>query len=80
MYVASFFVVFDLGDTAVSWDEESYLGRQVAIGPHPREVFCRPSHWGTCYDTGQWPFRLYRPLCEVWLRLKGFAPPVEWRG
>lgn len=79
LYLVSFLVVFDLGETAFSWDEDNYGNRQVAIGPRPRAFFDGPTHWGTAYDPSQWSFGVYRPLCEVWLRVKGLAPPAEWR-
>ncbi len=79
LYVASFLVVFDLAESAVSWDEENYGTHQVAIGPKPRTAFAHPSHWNIAYETRQWPFWVYRPLCELWLRAKGYVPPAEWR-
>jgi len=79
VYLASFPIVFNLRETAFSWGEENYGNREVAIGPRPRVLFDRPTHWGTAYDPGQWSFRVYRPLCQIWLRWKGYAPPVQWR-
>lgn len=79
LYIASFLVVFDLGRAAPDWDEEYSPQGEVALGPRPRAVFARPSHWNVAYEASQWPFQLYRPLCAIWLRLSGYSLPAEWR-
>lgn len=79
IYIISFVIIFDLSTPAFDWDEENYKDRSVALGPRPRWVFLRPYQWDVAYDPGQWPFVVYRPLCQMWLRSHGYAPPVEWR-
>jgi hypothetical protein len=79
LYFVSFLIIFNVTEAAYSWDEDNYGNRQVAIGPRPREIFDRPTHWDTAFETGQWTFRIYRPLCEIWLKVFGFALPCEWR-
>jgi hypothetical protein len=79
LYGLSFLVIFDITKPARSWDEDNFSGQEVALGPRPRAIFEGPSHWGTAYDERQWPFRIYRPLCRVWVRMMGYAPPIEWR-
>jgi hypothetical protein len=79
LYVVSFVVVFDVTRAASSWDEDNVGNEPVAIGPRPRACFDPPTHWDVAYETSQWSFVVYRPLCEIWLWIGGYAPPCEWR-
>lgn len=53
-YAASALVVLDFTQVAYTFDEETFGGRQVALGPQPRVRFCTPAHFdipgGADYD------------------------------
>jgi hypothetical protein len=76
--------VFDFSSTAFPYDEDNFDSRQVAIGPLPREWvpgamrgFDIPG--GPDYSPDSWPFVLWKPICEIYCRAKGFALPCKWR-
>lgn len=79
LYVLSAAAVFDFNATAYPYSEEYYAGREVAIGPRPRALFCRPSHDGMFYEGREWPFVVYQPVCRVWRWIHNLAPSAEWR-
>lgn len=77
-------VVFDFSSVAVPFDEETHRGRPVAIGPRPRawvpgarNDYHVPGGFG--YDAGSWPFRAWKPICLIYLKLRGYERPAEWR-
>lgn len=72
--VLAFLVVFDVATPAYKFDEEYDGVRQVAVGPQPRYLFCKPSY-DVHYDGTEWPFRVFGPLCSIWRVIAGYAPP-----
>ena len=82
-YILSFFVVFVVWEPAYKFDEEynDYRGqyRSVALGPRPTYWLCTPSYHGVFYHGEEWPFRLYRPLCNIWIDLNGYAPSMKYQ-
>lgn len=77
LYVMSAFIVFDMSEAAHKWDvDNDSLGNPVALGPSPRHCFCAPTMYDTCYKGDEWPFRLYTPVCRLWLRVHGYVPPA----
>jgi len=84
IYLASALVVFDFGSVAVPYDEDNFGNQQVAIGPQPRSWVPRAVHGydmpgGFDYAPEGWPFIVWKPLCIVFVRAKGYALPAEWR-
>jgi len=77
-------LMFDFTETARPFDEEYCGAREVAIGP-------RPYMWvpggfrhldipgGPDYDVSCWPFRVWKPVCLAYLKIKGFEKPGQWR-
>src|SRR5204862_4470530 len=78
IYLLSALVVLDFSATA--WDlcqEYDDERRQVTHGPQPRILLCRPRLFdipgGASWSGTEWAFTVYRPLCSVWLRVKGYG-------
>ena len=76
--------IFELSSVAVPFDEDSYNGRQVAIGPRPRAWVPGASHdfdipGGYGYAASGWPFKVWKPLCLGYLSLRGYERPAAWR-
>lgn len=76
--------IFDFTKHAWPFDEEHFNGRQVAIGPRPR--FFVPGavrSWdipgGPDYSQDAWPFRVWKPVCVVYCRARGYELPDSWR-
>ena len=76
--------IFDFTEQAWAFDEDHFNGRQVAIGPRPR--FFVPGavrSWdipgGPDYSQDAWPFRVWKPVCVVHCRAKGYELPGSWR-
>ena len=79
-YLIAAVFVFDFRTIAGTPDEDTFNGREVAIGPRPRLIFCHPSAQdGVNFSPRQWPFRVFAPVCLVWRKVTGFAPPAELR-
>ena len=79
-YLVAAVFVFDFRKTARTPYEDTFNGREVAIGPRPRLIFCPPSAQdGLSFLPRQWPFRVFAPVCLVWRKVAGFAPPAELR-
>lgn len=77
-------LIFDFTSLAYSSDEEYHASGPVAIGPRPywwvpRAAWKLDIPGGFSYNTSGWPFVVWRPLCLVFLKLKGYVPPREWR-
>jgi len=77
-------VIFNFSEVAVPFDEETHAGREVAIGPRPRDRvpwaangFDIPG--GYDYAPDGWPFVVWKPVCLIYLKLKGYEAPAEWR-
>jgi len=84
LYVLLPAVVFDFSSVAVPFDEETYHGRPVAIGPRPRAWVPGAAHgWdmpgGIDYEAGSWPFQVWKPVCLLYLQFRGFERPAIWR-
>lgn len=71
-YVGGALILFDTSSPAYAFDEETRNGRAVAIGPHPREVFTKPTHQNIHFGGNEWPFAIYRPVRWAWCKVKGF--------
>lgn len=76
--------IFDFTERASPFDEETFAGRLVAIGPRPRSWVPGATHGydipgGPDYDAKSWPFVVWKPVCLIYLKAKGFAPPAGWR-
>ena len=76
--------IFDFTEYAWPFDEEHFEGRLVAIGPRPR--FLVPGavrSWdipgGPDYSQDAWPFRVWKPVCVVYCRARGYELPDSWR-
>lgn len=83
-YLVMPLVIFDFTSTAVPWDEETFDGKKVAIGPTPRGWVPGAAHgWdipgGADYSEDAWPFVLWKPLCVLYCKAKGHALPARWR-
>ncbi len=77
-------VVFDFSETARPYDEEYFNGRAVVIGPRPRWWIPGAAHkfdipGGLDYDSGGWPFVVWKPLCVWFVERRGDALPSAWR-
>jgi hypothetical protein len=77
-------VVFDFASVAVPFDEENHNGREVAIGPRPKSWvpgaaydFDVPGGFG--YAPSGWPFIVWKPVCLIYLNVRGYERPAEWR-
>ena len=79
VYLGAALVVFDFAATAFPYSEEYHAGREVALGPRPRVLFCRPAYHGFFYHGREWPFVVFQPICRAWLWLHGFSASAEWR-
>ncbi len=84
VYIFGFVLVFDLSSVATPTDEDNHNGRTVAIGPRPRSWvpwaysdFDIPGDFG--YSADKWPFQVWKPLCLVYLKIRGYERPAEWR-
>src|SRR5439155_27338663 len=56
-YFVAAAVVFDFSQAAFPGDEDNTAdGRPVALGPRPRQLFCRPTVHGVCWEGREWPF------------------------
>ena len=77
--------LFDFTEVAVPRDEESFGNQHVGLGPLPRPWFARftaadldiPGGYG--YDADGWAFVVWKPLCILCLKSRGYALPAEWR-
>ena len=68
LYSAAAFAVFDFARIAGARTSGE---RFVAYGPRPRPTFCRSDYSPREEDDfsgREWPFRLFRPVCRLWLR------------
>jgi hypothetical protein len=72
LYAGGAALLFDVWSPAYPYDEDMRNGRSVAIGPHPRELFCRPTHHNIYYEGDEWPFAIYRPICWAWCKVLGY--------
>src|SRR5688500_16542632 len=84
LYLVLPLIIFDFGSTAVPYDEETFGDKQVAIGPRPYAWVPRAAYdldipGGFSYDVSGWPFRVWKPICIAFVKLKGLALPGEWR-
>lgn len=79
LYLLLATAVFDFSAPAYPYSEEYHAGREVAIGPRPRALFCRPSYHGMFYEGREWPFVVFQPVCRAWLWIHNLAPSAEWR-
>ena len=84
LYLALSLVVFDFTSIAVPFDGDNFGNQPVALGPKPRWWIPKAAHdfdvpGGFGYAPSGWPFVLWKPLCVVFLRAKGYALPAEWR-
>jgi len=76
--------VFDFSSIAVPYDEENHAGKKVAIGPRPRWwVPFAARHidlpGGADYSPDGWTFQIWKPICVMFCRAKGYELPAEWR-
>jgi hypothetical protein len=77
-------VIFDFTSVASPFDEETFAGRDVAIGPRPR-WWVPKAAWkldvpgGFSYDASGWAFAVWKPLCVMFVKSKGYALPYAWR-
>jgi hypothetical protein len=78
IYLLSAAVVFDFTTTA--WDfcqEYDEDRRLVAHGPYPSVRLCRPRSYdipgGASWSGTEWAFSVYRPVCVLWLKMKGYG-------
>ena len=84
IYLVPALVVFDFTSIAGSNDEDNFDGQPVAIGPKPRWWVPRAAHdydipGGFGYAPDGWPFVVWKPVCLLFLKAKGYVPPKEWR-
>jgi hypothetical protein len=84
LYLVLPLVVFDFTSIAVPYDEENFGSLQVAIGPKPWSWVPKAAYdfdvpGGFGYDPGAWPFVVWKPICVVFVKSKGYALPAEWR-
>jgi hypothetical protein len=79
VYVTAAAIVFDFSRAAFPNDEENYNGREVAIGPRPRHLFCPPTWEGVRWEGREWPFVVFAPICSWWRERHGYAPSHAWR-
>jgi hypothetical protein len=75
LYLAAVLVVFDFGTLVNRVDVESVNGREAYLGPRPRFVQGEMSSflWTRDYSGREWPFRIFRPVCRAWVRIRGYA-------
>jgi hypothetical protein len=81
-YFGAALIVFDFTSPALSFDEEFFGNRRVAIGPVPRLIFCTPDYGtfqGSLYSGEEWPFRFFAPVCGWWRSAYGYAAPKAIR-
>ena len=79
IYLGSAALVFDFTRASLPDDEDIFGDMEVAIGPRPRGVFCRPTRNDVRWEGREWPFVVFAPVCEWWRTLHGYAPSAEWR-
>lgn len=84
IYIAGSLVVFDFFSTAAPFDEDTHNGKSVAIGPKPRSWVPRVSSdfdipGGVGYSPENWPFVVWKPVCLIYLKIKGYEKPAQWR-
>ena len=73
-------LVFDFTQPAFPGDEDNAPdGRPVALGPRPRELFCRPTVHDVSWTGREWPFVAFAPISSLWRDQHGYAPSAEWR-
>ena len=83
IYVVAFFVLLDVRYPATCHAEKSrYDPRPVSVGPLPNGVWpifllCPPPWSNGYYNGGEWEFRVFWPLCRLWLWVNGYVPPDE---
>ena len=83
-YILISLLVFDFSEEAVPYDEESFAGKPVAIGPRPRRWVPGATHdfdisGGPDYCPENWPCRAWKPICLIYCKMRGFELPGEWR-
>ena len=78
-YFGAAAIVFDFSKTAFPSDEDNFEGREVAIGPRPRHLFCPPTWEGVRWEGREWPFVVFAPICGWWRERHGYAPSHAWR-
>jgi hypothetical protein len=84
LYLLLPLAVFDFTSTARPYDEDNFGGREVAIGPKPcwwipKAAWKLDVPGGFSYDASGWPFVVWKPFCMAFLKVKGYAPPAQWR-
>ena len=84
VYLVLPLAVFDFSSIAVPYDEDNHAGSRVAIGPRPRWWVPFAAHQidlpgGADYSPDGWTFRLWKPICILFCRAKGYELPAEWR-
>jgi hypothetical protein len=84
VYLVMPLAVFDFSSIAVPYDEENHAGKKVAIGPRPRWwVPFAARHidlpGGADYSPDGWTFQIWKPICVMFCRAKGYELPAEWR-
>jgi hypothetical protein len=77
-------LIFDFRNSATPYDESTYEGRSVVIGPRPRAWIpfaTRSTDYpgGSDYKASGWPFRVWKPLCILYARRGGYELPAAWR-
>ena len=66
-YILGAVVTFDFSHNAYPLNEKYYPnGRIEVLGPIPRGALCSPVLGDVHYKGSEWPFLLYRPLCQFW--------------
>ena len=76
--------IFNFREVASPYDEDTYEGREVAIGPKPHwwvpKAACKLDiPGGFSYEEGGWPFVVWKPVCITFIQSKGYALPAAWR-
>jgi hypothetical protein len=79
IYVLAASAVFDMTKPALPFDEEEHNGRPVAYGPRPRAFCCRPTYHDFYFTGEEWPFKFFRPMCEMWRTSNDYERPSNWR-
>ena len=84
VYLVMALAIFDFTGHASPYDEETFEGRTVAIGPRPRLGMPGATRgWdvsgGFDYSEDAWPFVVWKPVCVGYCRARGFELPASWR-
>lgn len=67
-----FFLTFDITVPAFKFDAEG-----VVLGPRPLYYLCKPSYDNFFYSGNEWPFKLYHPICKIWIIAAGYEQPIS---